>query len=200
MSINFSPFEEVARLLYESAFVAERYSGIRTFLEEPHVRSPSIAYDSRVSCVFDKEGSLLTRFCFEYIICVSLQQHIQPVVFCLTMGCGIFHVGHDKDGHCERLGWPAANRLPGLLVAENAPAQQGKAAPTPAQIAGDVRMERVTAAILSGAPRFSAADVYDGLARLAELAARARIEFTRIDFLLVPSALHHYLITGTGLA
>lgn len=77
--------------------------------------------------------------------------------------------------------------------------EQGKA-PTPAQIAGDARMERVTAAILSGAPRFSAADVYDGLARLAELAARARIEFTRIDFLLVPSALHHYLVSGTGLA
>ena len=83
---------------------------------------------------------------------------------------------------------------------KNAPTQQGKAAPTPAQIAGDARMERVTAAILSGAPRFSAADVYDGLARLAELAARARIEFTRIDFLLVPSALHHYLISGAGLA
>ena len=52
VSINFSPFEEVARLLYESAFIAERYSGIRTFLEEPHVRLPLIAYNSCVSCVF----------------------------------------------------------------------------------------------------------------------------------------------------
>ncbi|KAK9835411.1 hypothetical protein WJX81_007895 [Elliptochloris bilobata] len=104
--INFAPMAEVARLLYESAFVAERYSGIRSFLEKPFGKMP-----------------------------------------------------------------------------------------TPEQIMADGRMERVTAAILSGAPRFSAADVYDGLARLAELAARARTEFTRVDFLLVPSALHHYLIS-----
>lgn len=32
---------EVARLLYESAFIAERYSGIRTFLEAPYVRHPA---------------------------------------------------------------------------------------------------------------------------------------------------------------
>ncbi|KAK9819810.1 hypothetical protein WJX72_002684 [[Myrmecia] bisecta] len=33
VSIDFSPFAQTARLLYESAFVAERYSGIRQFLE-----------------------------------------------------------------------------------------------------------------------------------------------------------------------
>ncbi len=38
--IDFAPFAEVARLLYESAFIAERYSGIREFLEKPHVRPP----------------------------------------------------------------------------------------------------------------------------------------------------------------
>lgn len=70
--------------------------------------------------------------------------------------------------------------------------------PTREQILADGRMERVTAAILSVVPRFSAADVYDGLARLAELAARARTEFSRVDFLLVPSALHHYLVTGAA--
>ena len=36
--INFAPMAEVARLLYESAFIAERYSGIRSFLEAPYVR------------------------------------------------------------------------------------------------------------------------------------------------------------------
>ena len=70
--------------------------------------------------------------------------------------------------------------------------------PTREQILADGRMERVTAAILSVVPRFSAADVYDGLTRLAELAARARTEFSRVDFLLVPSALHHYLVTGAA--
>ena len=70
--------------------------------------------------------------------------------------------------------------------------------PTREQILADGRMERVTAAILSVVPRFSAADVYDGLARLAELAARARTEFSRVDFLLVPSAVHHYLVSGAA--
>jgi len=72
--------------------------------------------------------------------------------------------------------------------------------PTPEEIAVDPRMERVTAAILSSAPRFTAADVYDGLARLAGLAAAARTEFMRTDFLIVPSALHHYLVSGARLA
>lgn len=34
VEIDFSPFEKIAKLLYEGAFVAERYQGIRSFLEE----------------------------------------------------------------------------------------------------------------------------------------------------------------------
>ena len=33
VQITFEPFAETARLLYTSAFMAERYSGIRTFIE-----------------------------------------------------------------------------------------------------------------------------------------------------------------------
>ena len=33
VQISFEPFAETARLLYTSAFMAERYAGIRTFLE-----------------------------------------------------------------------------------------------------------------------------------------------------------------------
>ena len=33
VQIRFEPFAETARLLYTSAFMAERYAGIRTFLE-----------------------------------------------------------------------------------------------------------------------------------------------------------------------
>ena len=40
--INFEPMAEVARLLYESAFIAERYSGIRSFLEAPYVRPNAV--------------------------------------------------------------------------------------------------------------------------------------------------------------
>ena len=37
--IDFSPFAATAKLLYESAFLAERYSGIKTFLEQDEVLS-----------------------------------------------------------------------------------------------------------------------------------------------------------------
>jgi allophanate hydrolase len=34
MEVDFSPFAEAAALLYQSSFVAERYSGIRAFLDK----------------------------------------------------------------------------------------------------------------------------------------------------------------------
>ena len=37
VNIDFSPFATTAKLLYESAFVAERYSGIRGFLDSGKV-------------------------------------------------------------------------------------------------------------------------------------------------------------------
>ena len=37
IQVDFEPFVQTARLLYESAFVAERYSGIRSFLESGRV-------------------------------------------------------------------------------------------------------------------------------------------------------------------
>lgn len=40
VQIDFTPFAAVAKLLYESAFVAERYSGIRSFLEKTQVTDP----------------------------------------------------------------------------------------------------------------------------------------------------------------
>ena len=68
--------------------------------------------------------------------------------------------------------------------------------PTEDSVVGDCRMERVTAAIMSGALRYSAADVYDAFATLNELKGRARVELEKVDFLLVPSAAHHYTIAG----
>jgi allophanate hydrolase len=35
VEVDFAPFAEAAALLYQSSFVAERYSGIRTFLDKP---------------------------------------------------------------------------------------------------------------------------------------------------------------------
>jgi hypothetical protein len=60
-------------------------------------------------------------------------------------------------------------------------------------------MERVTAAIMSGALLYGAADVYDAFAMLAELRARARVEMSKVDLLLVPSAPHHYTVPGRPL-
>lgn len=57
-------------------------------------------------------------------------------------------------------------------------------------------MERVTAAIMAGALRYSAADVYDACATLNELTGRARVEMAKADFLLVPTAVHHYTVAG----
>jgi allophanate hydrolase len=36
VAIDFSPFAQAAALLYQSSFVAERYSGLRSFLDQPH--------------------------------------------------------------------------------------------------------------------------------------------------------------------
>ena len=66
-------------------------------------------------------------------------------------------------------------------------------------LASDSRMERVTAAILSGAPQYSAADAFDAFTVLNELRAAARVEMARVDFLVVPSAAHHYTIAGESL-
>ena len=57
-------------------------------------------------------------------------------------------------------------------------------------------MERVTAAIISGAHAFSAADAFDAFTQLNELKCAARVEMARVDFLLVPSAAHHYTVAG----
>ena len=169
--INFEPMAEVARLLYESAFIAERYSGIRSFLEAPYVCPTPSRW---AWCMQTLRSQLCARDCLCKPGCASraCPRHVvfhQPVKACLACG--------------------ALLRMPAV--------RQGHM-PTREQILADGRMERVTAAILSVVPRFSAADVYDGLTRLAELAARARTEFSRVDFLLVPSALHHYLVTGAA--
>lgn len=103
--IDFSPFAITAKLLYESAFVAERYSGIRAFLDRDKAEPPSAA-----------------------------------------------------------------------------------------EVAHDPRLERVIGAILSGAVKYSATDVYDGNVKLKHLKARARSQMAKVDLLLVPTALHHYTV------
>ncbi len=50
----------------------------------------------------------------------------------------------------------------------------------------------ILCAIIAG--NFTATDVFDDRARLAVLAARARVELAKIDVLLVPTVLEHYLI------
>ena len=59
-------------------------------------------------------------------------------------------------------------------------------------------MERVTAAIISGSHAFSAADAFDAFTQLNELKCAARVEMAKVDFLVVPSAAHHYTDAGEG--
>lgn len=39
VSVDFTPFCDIAQLLYNSAFVAERYAGIRGFINSKKVQS-----------------------------------------------------------------------------------------------------------------------------------------------------------------
>lgn len=72
---------------------------------------------------------------------------------------------------------------------------QGKAV-SKESVAGDLRLERVTAGILSGALAFSAADTFEAFTQLNELKCKARVEMAKVDFLVVPSAAHHYTVAG----
>ena len=63
-------------------------------------------------------------------------------------------------------------------------------------VAVDPRLERVTAAIMSGTSAYSAVDVFDALTRLNELKRQAELEMDKIDILFVPTAPCHYSIAG----
>ena len=52
--------------------------------------------------------------------------------------------------------------------------------PSREQLAHDSRLEPVLATILSGALKFSAADLYDAQAALAKLTAQARLELAKV--------------------
>ena len=60
----------------------------------------------------------------------------------------------------------------------------------------DPRLQRVTAAIMSGALAYSAVDVFDALTRLNDLKRQAELEMDKIDMLLVPTSACHYSIAG----
>ena len=63
-------------------------------------------------------------------------------------------------------------------------------------VAVDPRLQRVTAAIMSGALAYSAVDVFDAFTRLNDLTRQAELEMDQIDILLVPTAACHYSIAG----
>lgn len=60
----------------------------------------------------------------------------------------------------------------------------------------DPRLQRVTAAIMSGALAYSAVNVFDALTKLNTLKRQAELEMDKIDILLVPTAACHYTIAG----
>ncbi|GIL80104.1 hypothetical protein Vretifemale_9289 [Volvox reticuliferus] len=113
--VDFSPLMAVAAMLYGTSFVAERYSGIRAFLEKG-----------------------------------------KPFTAAVTAEKGV--------GECQ------------------------------AAVASDERLLPVTRHIIAGTGKFTAADVYDHLAQMAVLRARALDELSRVDLLLVPTALTHWTV------
>eukprot|EP01025_Chloroclados_australasicus_P012073 TRINITY_DN154_c0_g2_i2.p1 TRINITY_DN154_c0_g2~~TRINITY_DN154_c0_g2_i2.p1 ORF type:complete len:500 (+),score=75.98 TRINITY_DN154_c0_g2_i2:43-1542(+) len=52
----------------------------------------------------------------------------------------------------------------------------------------------VTKKILKLGDKFVGADVFDDLTKLEELKGKARVELSKVDFLVVPTVVHHYLI------
>ncbi len=65
-----------------------------------------------------------------------------------------------------------------------------------AAVNDDPRVLPVIRAIISGAAKFTAADVFGDMARLAELRAAALVELAKIDMMLVPTAISHYTQVG----
>jgi hypothetical protein len=64
VEIDFSPFAEAAALLYQSSFVAERYSGIRAFLDKPSggpAQQPEAALQQQRSLNDDQRLLPVTR-------------------------------------------------------------------------------------------------------------------------------------------
>eukprot|EP00884_Botryococcus_braunii_P008390 jgi/Botrbrau1/17552/Bobra.0166s0001.2 len=105
VKIDFYPFATTARLLYESALIAERVSGIKVFLESGEVKP------------------------------------------------------------C-----------------------------TAASVREDARLEKVIGAILARGLEYEASDVFDALTRLNELRCEGRLQLEKVDIIMVPTALHHYLV------
>jgi allophanate hydrolase len=125
--IDFAPFAAIASMLYQSSFVAERYSGLRAFLDA------------------GSKGAAAGE-------------------------------GGNGNGNGNGAAAPAA-----------ALAQQRS-------VFEDDRLMLVTRAIISGAGRFTAVDVFDDTARMAALVAAANAQLSRVDVLLVPTALEAYLV------
>ena len=107
VEIDFAPFAEAAVLLYGGPFVAERYSGIRSFLEA---------------------------------------------------------------------------RAPGLEP------------PELADLSIDQRLLKVTRSIISKTEHWGAADVFEAVQHLSLLRAAARVELSKIDILVVPTAAYNYTV------
>jgi hypothetical protein len=64
VEVDFSPFAEAAALLYQSSFVAERYSGIRAFLDKPSggpAQQPEAALQQQRSLNTDQRLLPVTR-------------------------------------------------------------------------------------------------------------------------------------------
>ncbi|KAK9803367.1 hypothetical protein WJX73_009893 [Symbiochloris irregularis] len=108
-------------------------------------------------------------------------------------------------GEMVQVDFSAADKIAGMLyggafLAERYSAlrgfleQSGKARPTPEQLAADPRIERVLGAILSGATKWTGADVYDAQAELVTATAHTRLELAKVDFFLVPTALNHFTV------
>jgi hypothetical protein len=53
-------------------------------------------------------------------------------------------------------------------------------------VSADPRLERVIGAIMARGVNYSAADVYDGFARLNELSGSGRVELAKVGILRLP--------------
>ena len=94
MDVEFSPFVATAKLLYESAFIAERYSGIRNFLEQdkvPHLNVHGCLHDDYCYKDLGIGSSYLWKDCHREVL--SILQHA-------SVHCPLIVVQHTIGSTC----------------------------------------------------------------------------------------------------
>jgi Asp-tRNA(Asn)/Glu-tRNA(Gln) amidotransferase A subunit family amidase len=205
--IDFTPFAKTAALLYQSSFVAERYSGLRKFLDAGSSSSSSSAAKAGSSSSSPEAALAQQRQ-------LVTDDRLLPVTRTIICGAGETRWEHScghqltsssrqalafiQPGPMHRLvGVTQCSMVRKILLypgREQAgpPCSYRPNAQTLCYSLPPPPLLPSCALPFTG--NFTATDVYDDLAQLAVLRAAARAQLAAVDLLLVPTVLEHYLL------